>query len=91
MKTVSRSAQRWYVSITVEMPEGPVLPPAKNQGAAGADPGLTNMVTLSTGEVVTGPMALRRLPRPRWVTGSRTTGAQRARSWKQAAVPVLAS
>jgi putative transposase len=58
--TVSRRADRWDVSITVDTPDSP-LPPAENQGAVGIDLGVSALATLSTGEVVTGPKALRTL------------------------------
>lgn len=54
---VSRSADRWYVSITVDTPDLH-LPPAKNQGAVGVDLGVTRLATLSTGETFAGPRAL---------------------------------
>jgi putative transposase len=56
--TVSRAAGRWYASITVDAPDLP-LPPAENQGTVGVDLGVSRLATLSTGEVVTGPKALR--------------------------------
>ncbi len=67
--TVSRVADRWLVSITVEVDDLPARP-AENQGAVGVDLGVSAFATLSTGEVVTGPKAhtalldrLRRLSR----------------------------
>lgn len=56
---VSCVARHWYVSITVDMPDGPPLPPAENQGAVGVDLGVANLATLSNGETHTGPKALR--------------------------------
>lgn len=58
--TVSRSADRWDVSITVDAPDS-LLPPAENQGAVGVDLGVSALATLSNGEVFTGPKALRTL------------------------------
>jgi putative transposase len=58
--TVSRLAGRWYVSITVDTPNL-LLPPAENQSAVGIDLGVSALATLSTGEVFTGPKALRSL------------------------------
>jgi len=52
--TVSRVADRWYVSITVETDHVPMRP-AENQGAVGVDLGVSAMATLSTGEKVVGP------------------------------------
>ncbi|MGH8854132.1 MAG: RNA-guided endonuclease InsQ/TnpB family protein, partial [Telluria sp.] len=59
--TVSRVAGHWYASVTVDMPDGPPLPPAENQGVVGVDLGVTTLATLSNGETFTGPKALRTL------------------------------
>jgi putative transposase len=48
--TVSRVADRWYVSICVDTPHDPNLTHAKNQGAVGVDLGVSALATLSTGE-----------------------------------------
>uniref|UniRef100_UPI003F49463E RNA-guided endonuclease InsQ/TnpB family protein n=1 Tax=Cupriavidus yeoncheonensis TaxID=1462994 RepID=UPI003F49463E len=68
--TVSRVADRWFVSIAVDSPDSSHLPKAENQGAVGVDLGVSTLATLSTGEKVTGPKAhtallqrLRRLSR----------------------------
>lgn len=66
--TVSRQADRWYVSITVDTLDQSHLPKAENQGAVGVDLGVSALATLSTGEPpVPGPKAhkalLRRLRR----------------------------
>jgi putative transposase len=53
--TVSRTADRWYVSIAVDMPDSAHLPKAENQGVAGVDLGVSALATLSTGEVIPGP------------------------------------
>jgi putative transposase len=56
--TVSRVADRWYVSIAVDTLDArPPLPKAENQGAAGVDLGVKALATLSTGEVIPGPKA----------------------------------
>jgi putative transposase len=57
---ISRVASHWYVSITVDISESPLLP-AENQGAVGVDFGVTALATLSTGEKFPGPKALRTL------------------------------
>jgi putative transposase len=57
--TVSRVAGHWYASITVDMADGLPLPPAENQGAVGVDLGVKTLATLSNGEAVVGPKALR--------------------------------
>ncbi|HEU4854988.1 MAG TPA: RNA-guided endonuclease TnpB family protein [Nitrosospira sp.] len=53
--TVSRVADRWFVSIAVETQDDSHLPPAKNQDAAGVDLGVSALATLSTGESIAGP------------------------------------
>lgn len=53
--TVSRVAERWFVSITVDTQDDPHLPPAENQGAVGVDLGVKALATLSTGESIPGP------------------------------------
>ncbi len=58
--TISRIADCWYASITVDMP-ALSLPPAENQGAVGIDLGITALATLSTGEKFAGPKALHSL------------------------------
>jgi putative transposase len=59
--TIARHAGRWYASITVDIPDDPPLPQAENQGAVGVDLGVTTLATLSNGEKVVGPKALRTL------------------------------
>ena len=53
--TISRVADRWFVSITVDTPTNSHLRPAENQGAVGVDLGVAALATLSTGEVIVGP------------------------------------
>jgi putative transposase len=53
--TVSRVADRWFVSITVDTPDSSHLPQAENQGAVGVDLGVSALATLSTGETIPGP------------------------------------
>lgn len=68
--TVSRVADRWFVSIAVDTQDDPRLPEAENQGVVGVDLGVSALATLSTGETIIGPKAhtlllkrLRRLSR----------------------------
>lgn len=66
--TISRVADRWFVSITVDIPEQSLQPMAENQGAVGVDLGVSALATLSTGEPpICGPKAhtllLKRLKR----------------------------
>ncbi|MEN9503878.1 MAG: hypothetical protein RI964_3163 [Pseudomonadota bacterium] len=51
--TVSRTADQWFASITVDTASNH-LPPAENQGTVGVDLGVSALATLSTGEKVTG-------------------------------------
>lgn len=53
--TISRVANRWFVSITVDTEDNSHLPKAENQGAAGVDLGVSALATLSTGESIAGP------------------------------------
>lgn len=71
--TVSRVADRWFVSITVDIGNDSHLTSAENQGSVGVDLGVKALATLSTGEVFEGPKAhkaeldrLRR--RSRWLS-----------------------
>jgi len=55
--TLSREADHWMVSFTVEV-EPPVIPAAfENQEAVGVDLGISTLATLSTGECIVGPRA----------------------------------
>lgn len=54
--TISRVADKWFVSITIDTPDSSHLPPAKNQGAVGVDLGVSALAALSTGELpICGP------------------------------------
>ncbi|MDD2729799.1 RNA-guided endonuclease TnpB family protein [Malikia sp.] len=53
--TVSRVADRWYVSLAVDTHDDSPLPQAENQGAVGVDLGVKALATLSTGETIPGP------------------------------------
>ncbi|MCX7257789.1 MAG: RNA-guided endonuclease TnpB family protein [Polaromonas sp.] len=55
--TVSRVADQWFVSITVDTPEKSSSTQAENQGAVGVDLGVKTLATLSTGERIPGPKA----------------------------------
>jgi putative transposase len=52
--TISRVADRWFVSITVDTNDPPKRP-AENQGVVGVDLGVSALATLSTGEKIAGP------------------------------------
>lgn len=53
--TISRAADKWLVSITVDMPEKLIPRANDNQVAVGIDLGVSSFATLSTGKVVPGP------------------------------------
>ena len=51
--TVSRTADQWFASITVDTTQNH-LPPAESQGVVGVDLGVSTLATLSTGKTVAG-------------------------------------
>lgn len=53
--TISRVADKWFVSITVDVPNKTVPMANENQVAVGIDLGISEFATLSTGEIVKGP------------------------------------
>jgi putative transposase len=54
--TISRIADRWFLSVTIEIPDPPnVL--RENQTVGGVDWGVLAWATLSTGETIVGPKA----------------------------------
>ena len=55
--TVHRIADRWFVSIVVEIPDPPK---SENQAEVGVDMGIATLATLSTGEKFESPKALKR-------------------------------
>ena len=55
---VSRIADRWFVSLTVEVDHVP--PVRENQAVGGVDLGVKALATLSDGTVILGPKALRK-------------------------------
>lgn len=55
--TVSRTADRWYISIQVDIPKPK---PKHGEEVLGIDLGLKNFATLSTGEVISAPKPLKR-------------------------------
>lgn len=56
--TVSRTADRWYVSLAVQI-ETPPLPCENQAGRVGVDLGVKHLATLSTGEKIEGPKPLK--------------------------------
>ena len=60
--TISRVADRWFASITVDTSDNAHLPKAENQGAVGVDLGVSALATLSNGESpIAGPKPYRAL------------------------------
>lgn len=59
--SVSRTAGRWFASITVDTSDDLSLPQAETQGAVGIDVGVSTLATLSTAERIPGPKAHKRL------------------------------
>ncbi len=57
--TISRTADRWFVSITVDTADLPQRP-AEHDGVVGVDLGVLTLATLSTGERIAGRKALKR-------------------------------
>lgn len=51
--TISRTADQWFASITVDTTQNHLMP-AENQGVVGVDLGVSALATLSTGETVAG-------------------------------------
>jgi len=54
--SISRTADRWFVSITVDAEDSPKRR-AENQGTVGVDLGVSALATLSTGQKIAGPKA----------------------------------
>ena len=52
--TISRTADKWFVSIQVEMPDAMPIHSGENQ-AVGVDLGVSNLATLSDGTIIEGP------------------------------------
>jgi len=61
--TVSRSSDRWFAPLQVEMPLHKARRKRMGAGVEGADLGITSAVVLSTGEEMKAPMPLRGLLR----------------------------
>lgn len=53
--TISRRANKWFVSLNVETAKSVFFTENKNQVSVGIDLGLSQFATLSTGVVITGP------------------------------------
>ena len=78
--TVSRTADRWFISIMVEMAHAAPDMPAGD--SIGVDLGLTTFATLSTGEKIDAPKPLKRAQRKlrrldRWLSRKKLKSANR--------------
>lgn len=85
--TISRVADRWFVSITVDTQDLSHLPKAENQGVVGVDLGVSALATLSTGEPpIPGPKAhkalLKRLQRLSRSLSRKQKGSQNRKNAK---------
>ena len=60
---VSRTANKWYLSVQVEVPDIKAIKRRKSSNVVGVDLGLTTLATLSTGEKITAPKPLKRYKR----------------------------
>ena len=61
--TVSRTANKWFLSVQVEVPEIKAIKSRKSHKVVGVDLGLTTLATLSTGEKILAPKPLKRYKR----------------------------
>jgi putative transposase len=61
--TVSRAADKWFVSILVQMETAPIKISENQADAVGVDLGVKNLATLSNGETVQGTKPLKKLTR----------------------------
>jgi putative transposase len=59
--TISRQANKWFISIAVQIDDYSHLRKAENQGVVGVDLGILSLATLSNGEVITGSKPLKTL------------------------------
>lgn len=74
--SISRIANRWYASITVDIAD-PIPPLAENQGSVGVDLGVTRLATLSTGEIFFGTKSATQLAEsPAAIVAQRVTEGQ---------------
>lgn len=85
--TVSRTADRWFVSITVDIPDGSYPPKTEGHGVVGVDLGLSALATLSNGEVVAGRRPYREfLKRLRHLSRSLSRKVEGSKNQKKARI-----
>lgn len=71
--TVSRTADRWFVAVQVEVPDTQFYRPRKAQNINGIDLGLKAAVTLSSGESIEAPKPLKAALRRLKIRGRRVS------------------
>jgi putative transposase len=71
--TISRTADRWFASVLVDTPDIKPVPAKTKRPVVGVDLGVRTLATLSTGEKVEGPKAMRTLM-PKLRRASRSVG-----------------
>ncbi len=87
--TVSRTADRWFVAITVRLADDGAYAPAAAGTVVGVDLGISAMATLSTGEKITGPKSLaRKLARLRRLSRQVSRKAKGGKNRHKAAMKV---
>ena len=71
--TVSRTADRWFVAIQVEVTESAFHRPRTGQGVLGVDLGIKAAATLSSGEIIEAPKPLKAALRRLKIRGRRVS------------------
>lgn len=85
--TVSGQADKWFVSIGVEINDLHHLHQAENQGVVGVDLGILSLATLSTGEMVTGSKPLKKwLAKLKKLSRSLSRKLKGSANWRKAKV-----
>lgn len=84
--TISRQADRWFISWKIEVD---ITPTPKTTEVVGVDLGVKNLATLSTGEVFEGAKAYRKyeakLKRLQWLNRNKVIGSA---NWKKAQIKI---
>lgn len=84
--TISRQADRWFISWKIEVN---IEPTPKTTEVVGVDLGVKNLAALSTGEIIEGAKAYRRLEaklrRLQWLNRNKQKGSA---NWKKAQVKI---
>ena len=71
--TVSRTADRWFVAVQVEVPDAMFYRPRQGNGVEGIDLGIKSAATLSSGETIDAPKPLRAALRRLKIRGRRVS------------------